>query len=493
MGQFKNFKQCGMVLILLLSSSNVVGQVIPANSYEIGIADVVRLAIENNFDVQLAKYDAWIKRTDKGSAQSIYDAVLSAEAGYRNNQSKKTSTILGTQERDNDYNIALSQKLPSGTAIELGLDNNRNATNATFATSPVTHESTAFLSVSQDIGRNFFGLADRGAIKITLAEIEAANYTSLFKIEQSVADALIAYWDIVLHQERLEIVEEMLAKAKELYDLNQRQLQDGAVEIPEAIASEANYKQHLYEVELSVNDLKQKESVLKLLLNIEDESVVFLPKDVLRLDSFSLDLASSLQKAFASRYEYKKALKDAESKGIKLDIQKNNLWPKINLLASFNQNGLGDHFSQSIKDIGQGDDHSDFFAGVTIDLPLQNTEAKAGLKAAELEKAKNLVYIKSLERRIAVEVHDQLRNCAVYYSTAKSLGDIALLQQKKFDEESKKYFSGRSDTDTLLRYQEDLLNALWNKAQAQYRYQLSLIDLSRREGQLLSRFWDGQF
>ena len=48
-------------------------------TYKLSLEDVTRLALENNFEIQLAKYDAWIARTDEGVAESIYDTIFDAE------------------------------------------------------------------------------------------------------------------------------------------------------------------------------------------------------------------------------------------------------------------------------------------------------------------------------------------------------------------------------------------------------------------------------
>ena len=144
--------------------------------------------MRNNFDIQLTKYDTWIARTDKQVAESIYDTMFEAEVEYRNDQSQRTSTILGTKTVDNDYDVGLSKKLPTGTTLGVDLENNRNFNNAVFATSPLTHDSTLGVTVEQDLGKNIFGIQDRGDIKITLKDIENAEYTTRRKIEESVRE-----------------------------------------------------------------------------------------------------------------------------------------------------------------------------------------------------------------------------------------------------------------------------------------------------------------
>ena len=354
-------------------------------TYQLSLDETTELALLNNFDIQLTKYDTWIARTDKDVAQSIYDTIFEAEVKYRNDQSKKTSTIAGTKTIDNDYNVGISKKLPTGTTLNIDMTNNRNWTDSSSSSSPLTHDSTLGVTIEQDLGKNFLGLQDRGDIKVTLVDIENAEYTTLNKIEESIVEVQKAYWSLVLETELVKIQQDMVAEAKKLYDLHQEKLKDGLVEIPEAIASEANYKSRKNTLLLVQNRVQTKTNTLKLLLNIEKD-IEIEPMEEFDLSSNGKEeLLAVLKSAFENRQDYKKAHKNIESKDIKLSMKKNNIWPEINLTATLEKNGLGDHFKQAVTQITE-EDNPNFFAGLTITFPLENRAARGELKAAELEK-----------------------------------------------------------------------------------------------------------
>ncbi len=455
--------------------------------YRLSLDEATKLALANNFDIQLARYDAWIAKTEKGVAESIYDTIATAEVEYQNDQSKPTSTLAGTKTIDNDYNIGLSKKLPTGTTVSADMDNNRHWGNSSFTTSALTHESTLGLSVTQELGRNFLGVQDRGDIKVTLADIESTRYTSLYKIEEYVAGVRKAYWDMVLEAENVRIEEDMTAYAKRLYDLNQEKLKDGLAELPEAIAAEANYRQMENNLRLARNQFEARMNALKFLLNVTDETVRLDPTDTFAVGPGANALAPALNDAFTHRRDYQKAKKEIEAKDLTLSMKKNSLWPEVNLTATLKRNGLGDHFRQSARQIAD-EDNPDFFAGLSVTFPLENTEARAKLKAAELEKAKVLIDLKRIERRIAVDVIDQVRACNVFQEVAVSSEAIAALQAQKLAGEEKRFQSGRSDTDTLIRFQEDLLKARQADAQAKHRYHQALEELSLRTATLLDSY-----
>lgn len=459
-------------------------------TYKLSIEETTQMALVNNFDIQLAKYDTWIARTDKNVAESIYDTIFEAEVEYRNNQRKQTSTILGNKIIDNDYNVGLSKKLPTGTTISLDLENNRNFNNATFVSASLTHDSTFGVTIEQELGKNFFGIQDRGDVKITLIDIENTEYTTLDKIENSIAEVQKAYWGLILVIEKVKIEEEMVAKAKKLYDLHQEKLKDGLVEIPEAIASQANYKTRKNALILARNQVRAKGNVLRLLLNIEDD-VDIEPTEDFSLPSGNQELLEALKKAFEYRQDYKKAHNEITSKDIELTMKRNNLWPEINLTATLERNGLGDHFKHAVTQITD-EDNPNFFAGLSVTFPIENREAKGELKVAELEKAKALLELKLLEREIAIDVKDQVRNCNIFQELAVNSQEIAKLQKQKLEEEVKRFGYGRSDTDTLIRFQEDLVQAQDRVIIAVHRYHTALVDLRKKEGTLLKRYWKGK-
>lgn len=492
-----NIAQCRLVALLgitiiafhttVLSAQNFT----PSTHREIilSLDETTRLALENNFDIQLAKYDAWIARSKKGGATSIYDTILRGEARYHNDQSAKPSTILGTKVINNDYNLGLTQKSPTGTKLDVDIMNNRNASNSIFSISPVTHESTAELTVSQDMGKNFFGIKDRGLIKITQQEIVSSEYSSLDRIEKNLAVVQKAYWDLVLDIEKAAIEKEIVEQARKFYEFNREKLKDGLLEKPEVLASEANYKRGLNELSLAQNQVQTKGDILKLLLNIDDNQADIVPKESLSLVENQIQLDEALKSAFEHRRDYKAALSDVKAKEIQLAIDRNNFWPEINLKASFARNGLGDHFKQAVNQISQ-EDNPDFSAGLSFSFPLFNSSAKSQFKKAELEKAKIILASKWLERKIVIGVSDQVRDCQIYHELAVNDQEVSNLQSQKFDEEMKRFQSGRSNTDTIIRFQGDVLEAKSAAAESKYRYAASLIDLMEKKGTLLEQYWD---
>ncbi len=478
-----------MFILMLLSSIVPYGfcKSPEAKVYRLSLKEVTQLALINNFDIQLANYDSFIADTSLGRARSLFDTILNAEVKYQNDQMKRSSSLYGTKTLDNDYDIGVSRKLPSGTKLDLDMTNNRNWTDASVASSALNHNSALSLSVTQELGKNFFGITDRGNIDITKIQIQNSAYTSLEKIEQVIRSVKKAYWDLVLEMENVAIQKEMVDQAKRLYDLHQEKLKDGLVEKPEAIASEANYKNRINDLRLLENAVKTKENVLKLMLNIKEHQAAIVPTDKFDLSVGQQDFMEALKVAFEKRRDFLRAKNTIEAQKINLVVEKNNMLPTVNLTASLTKNGLGDHFRQSVTNI-TAEDNSHYAVGLMFSLPLENRDAKAKLEKAEYEKAKALIELKLIERQITIDIMDQVRNCNIYKEVAFNSIDIAELQAQKLKEEEKRFNLGRSDTDTLIRYQEDLIKAQQAAVADKYRLHSALIDLKLKKGTLLGQY-----
>jgi len=457
-------------------------------TYELSIKEISELALKNNFDIQLAQYDLWIKRTDQQVAESIYDTMLNAGVGYRDNQRKQVSTIFGEKTVDNEYNVGLARKLPSGTTLGVEMAHQRQFSDSPFTISSVTHGSSLAVSIDQDLGKNFFGLKDRGNVHMTRLDIENVEFLSLDKIEMYLAHVQNAYWDLVLEMENVAIEEDMVRQAKRLDELHQEKFKSGLVEKTDIIASQANYQRRRNDLVLAENSLKGKTNVLKYLLNIPEDEISIVPTDQFQIPDAITDFQQALKEAFERRRDYKMAHNEIKNRDIQLAIEKNNSWPEINLSASLARNGLGDHFKEASTHIAD-EDNPDFRVGLEFNFPLENSAAGAQSKAADLAKAKAIIRLKSIERKISIEIMDRVRDCNTFRGVALSDEKISILQQEKLAEEEKRFQLGRSSTDILIRFQEDVILDRLRAAQAKYRYHLSQVDLQLKTGDLLHRYW----
>ena len=69
------------------------------------------MALLNNFDVQLARYDRMINHTDLNDSMSTYDTVLRLAGDYTSENLQTATALASGPTHDGDLNASLAKQL----------------------------------------------------------------------------------------------------------------------------------------------------------------------------------------------------------------------------------------------------------------------------------------------------------------------------------------------------------------------------------------------
>ena len=475
------------VLMLMSAGNCIFAADAQVTSVTLSLRDISRLALENNIDMQIARYDAYIQRTKNMDTKSIFDTVLNAQANYLDDQSKASSIFSGTKTSINKYNVGLSKKLSSGTTVGLDMSDARTFNNSSFTALSPAHEAAAKISLKQPLGSNFFGLVDRAQIKVTTLDVLNSDHQALNRIEQTLAQVQTVYWQLVLAYNELNIAREMLKKAERLQTVFEDKSKTGLMEEAEVYAAQANVLNRQNTVNTLTHKLLLVKNDLLLLVHEEDLSLQIIPHDMFMVDEKPVDTITSLKKAIKTNRDYLQAKNNVQAKGINLSMKNNELWPEIDLELSYAQNGLELDQGKAWENVS-AEDNPELFLGISVNMPLENRSAKSRREKAELEKRSSLLALKKTEHKLLVDITNGVDAVNNRREKIKLSKNIVELQKKKLAFEEKRFALGRSDSDILIRYQEDLLNARLALSQSLYEYEKVKIDLKLIENTLLEQF-----
>lgn len=458
---------------------------------KISLEDVRRMALENSLDIQIVKFDTYIKRTDLMRAKSIFDAFFNAGAEYRKNKLKPASSLLGTETIQETYSLELEKKFATGTTVTMGAVSEKSESDSAFSSSRPVQEAIGEISIVQELGKNFFGVIDRGGIEITKIDIENSEYTSLDDIEKALYAVQAAYWKFVLKTEELNIAEEMFAEARKLYDLYVEKEKIGLAEKGDLFAVEANLRVRENE---GLQARLEKETVknnLLFLLNESDVTIELEPLDSLSAELSYVDLYSGLKEAVNFRRDYKKIKNELKSKDIDIVVKKNALWPEIDLEASYKKNGLDGNLREAWGGLAD-EDSPEIFVGLTLRISVENRKARSNFDAAKLRKEQLILSFKKIERLILSDLNQSVHEVNLLKNKVELFSRIVDLQKRKLDEEIKRLKYGRSGSDVIIRYEEDLLRARVSYADALFKYRISVMDFDLDKNTLLDKDGDGK-
>jgi len=473
------------------SAEETMGQQAALNVASLSLQGFSNLVLENNLDIQMARYNAYIERTRGKDTESVFDTMLNAQAVYLNDQSKTGSTFAGTKTMLNEYQLGLSKRLPTGTTLSVDIGDMRTSNNSAFTTLNPTHEASVKFSLHQPIGNNFFGLLDRGRIKITKLDIASSDYSALDRIEGSLAQAQINYWTLVLAYRQLKIGRQMLAMAEDFYEQSIKQADLGMIEKAELFAAQANVLNRKNNVATFMHRLRIANNILLLDLHEEDLNMQIIPRDIFVIKDMKITAQERMKQVAENNRDYLQAKNSLQAKGINLSMKNNSIWPKIALEVSLADNGLELKQTRAWNNVTD-ENNPELFLGLSVSMSLENRAAKSQREKARLEKTKALVDFKKIEHKILVEIINAVDVLNNRTESIKFNQQIAKLQEHKLDFEEKRFASGRSNSDTLIRYQEDMLNAQLTLAKSLFEYEQASVALKQVENSLLEDHFKGE-
>lgn len=448
-------------------------------------AEVVReLALGENLEVQAALLDQEIGREALPAALSIYDLTLSADVSHIEDRSQQATVFSGTNTKRTTYNFGLGQKTPLGTGLGLGFRNERDTLNLAPAFSffdPV-YESQVAVELRQPVVNNILGFKTRGEIRVIKKRLEALDHGTQARIQGAVLASLIHYWQFYLASHNLTFEREALGRAQELYQANKKKEDIGLIEESDlhAFAANSNLRESKW---LEAQDsLVESEGQVRVDLDLLSASVLKAGKESFENDA-SFNLGEILSEALSLRSDYLALQREVEASDLQVALKKNSLWPQIDLVATLNLNGMSAHYSGAVENIGDG--HPEWVVGMEVNFPLQNRLERSQYRKGQAERARKILEFKQKELEISRQVKERVEKFKNAEARMTATRNARINQYKKMTGELKKYEQGRSDSDTVIRYQNDLIDAKKLALKAEVEYQLSLIQLQYVRGTLL--------
>ena len=475
-----------VLLICAFISSRVVCHAEDGRNIAFSLTECVRFAVENSFEVRLAKLDLLIAATGEAAAESVFDTFLSGGYGYYEDRREQLSVFSPDKMQANIYSVGASKKLVTGTDVSLSLSDTRSWNNSPYSSKNPAHSAEISLDITQPVAKNLFGYVDRRNLTVTRLAIQNADLDSQDRIEALIAQVEKSYWAWVFANDNIGIYKGMLDKAMALHEANKKNYDLGRIERGDFLASQANVVLREKDLLLAENRLKNAEENLKLSINMAPEYHIE-PRDTLRYRKEGIVFEGSLKEAFENRRDYRKSKRDIEIQEIELQIAKNEKWPEVDLVGSLAVNGIDRKLPMSIEHM-TSHNNAYLYGGIEVSMPIENNLADSKFENVMYEKEKALVGLKSVERAIVTEVGNTFRNYVTFESALKSLMEASELQKEKLKEEEKRFNYGRSSTKTLIDYQNDYLRAQLEVSLGMFELEVSKIDHERAINSILPKY-----
>jgi outer membrane protein TolC len=456
---------------------------VTAETHQLTEEKVIERALAQNLGVKITETERAMGEAQIMAAQAPFDTLLSAEINHLIDKSEKTSIIFGTDNSQTNWNLGIARRFATGTQASLQWLNRRETTNSTFTTFNPNYESIVELAITQPLLNNFFGYQDRGRVSVARKNFASLDHRSQRVISEQVFQVLGNYWRWLTNRRIETVTARSLKEAKHFEEVSKEKEKFGLHESTDVLASQANRllisNQLLLVREQKNNTLGQLRRDLNL-----DKASSLSSKEEIYFETELPELAGVLSTALMHRPEYLAAKNDVENQKLQVSLAKNSLWPQLDLLASLQANGVRADYGDSAE-TAAGFGNPSFFVGGQFQWALENRLARSDRDKAELAKARALYQLKNVEHQVSQNVEEQWRQLQTSVQTVQTNRRIEQLQRNKWQEELKKYRTGRSSSDIVIRYQEDYLNAQRITLESLFNYRIALLGLRLAQNVLL--------
>lgn len=468
---------------------------------DLSLQQFVQQVLKANKAVRSKRNEQELADSAVGRAASIFQPKL--DLGTSIGQSRVQNTTeedllrqrLGVYERKGqDYSAGVSSLLPSGAKVEFKGTMARFLTNINESlrgTDANDYRTFYGVTVTQPLARDGGVEATRSRIRVAEIDADAARQATADTESSTAADAVLAYLDLGMAQarlaawaEKIKMAEQLAADANSLVKLGRLP----ETEVWEVQNNLARYRAGASEAQQAVIERINKMRGL-LLLSASDGWAPLRASDALpRVSATRLDLNEDLQVAIDKRPDYRMRKLMVEREGVQLVFAQNQKLPRIDMVASYGQNGL----AQAIRPAVSPSRTSDFptwSIGLQLSVPIgENRQAAADLWAARVRKEDALLGLKAVESALANDIDTSHAVIRSSIDRHQLFAEIADRETRLAQALRQKLLAGRGDMRELLVSQERVINSRTAMQEQAVAHAKGLALLALARGTLLEQF-----
>ena len=354
---------------------------------------------------------------------------------------------------------------------------------------PEQQKARVGLTIAQSLLRGAGSTVNLVSVRQAQLEAQASEFELRRFAEVLLAETKVAYWQLVLARQEIEIFTRSLEFArKQLAELEER-IQVGLLPKTEAAAARAEValrEQALINAKSNVEDRK-----IRLLRMIGGDrqgqlDIAITPTSKPEVTAEPVtDFDDRLELAVMRRADLCEARLRFEQDRLETIVTRNGVLPRLEVFMTLGPTGFGETFVDSFRKMNG--DTLDFTVGVTFSQLLGNRAARAEDRAAWTEKMKAARSIDNLEQVVRMEV----RLAAVEVErTREQIGASRTtreLQEKTVAAEHERFDVRESTTLLVAGAERDLLITQIAEVQAVIAYRIARVALHLAEGTLLER------
>ncbi len=477
------------------------------------LAEAVQVALQHNPGIAAQRLTPIRAIEDVRIAESNFDPDLIIDADKDHTVAPNSSALAGVLRNETtnvNWDVTLKKLLRTGANFQIDFTNNRLKSNAHFQGLVPQYKPQLLFSLNQPLLRNFGANFAYLLVDITNLTSAEAQYTYRAQLANFVKSVVVAYWNVVNARETLAVRKQSLALAQQTLRENGERVRVGLlapVAVTEARSQEAARDADVIVAENAV-DVAERTLRQTVYFHADEGALVprrIDPAEPLRTDPVQVNADQALALAMERRPEVLAQNLDVRARNLTARARENAVLPRLDAIASFGLNGLsGDpvtvtvngqptqtpftgSYGKALDRLTSGDFYS-YSAGVELEIPIGNANAKAQYAQARIDAASSELNRRQLLSDVTLEVQRAVGDVITNVKRLRATHLATELAQQNLSDQQRRLEVGMATTKDILDFQDQLTTARGNEVQAQTDYNVSLAELARSQGTLLDQY-----
>lgn len=379
-----------------VSNSGRLDSLVRAGTLYLSAADAIALALENNLDIELERYEFSLAEADllraksgaailgvptnvlpgvaTGGSSAIlgsdssglasvnspgplgaglsYDPMLTGALNFGHTTIPQSNTfITGTSSlvtANKTANFGISQTFATGGTVSLAYNNLAQDQNSFHNYINPNTASSLDLQITQPLLQGFGLALNNRTIRIAKNNLRAADYVFRQQLLNTVANVVQLYWNLVAAYQNVDVKKRALEVSQKLYDDNTRQVEIGTLAPIEIVRAEAQVASDEQALVAAQSAVLQQEAVLKSALSrnglasptIADVRIV--TTDPIRIPEVEVvePIQDLVSRALDNRPDLAQSRIQIENAQISLKGSRDAMRPTLNAVGDLRSNAL---------------------------------------------------------------------------------------------------------------------------------------------------------
>lgn len=467
------------------------------------LKECIETALLNNRAVQIERINPRLARLYLSSSYGYYDPVMSAQA--RSESSVDTGGFDPTDySRDTIYDAdsesvggGLTGFLPTGLSYNLGTSY-AHSSGVRNGGDFDSYKLGTVASVSQPLLKNFWTDQGRTTIRINKRLVKMSELTVAYAVIDVINMVQQAYYELVFARDNLEVNLRLLRTKQETLRGVERQVEVGVLTRLDVSLASAQVARTESVLISASNAVAMAENILKTLMGFTPtnwNSGTLLPAEGLVVLPDTYDVEDHWRLAYKQRPDLERFREDVERASIELKFRRNQLFPSVDLIASYGLRGSdamqtnGSYSTEASLsrafDQIENRDAPSHMVGVAFSTPLGLARERANFKAAKALKEQTQLMLKQKEELVLREVSDAVINVQSAFERTKASRRAREYAAEALQAEDQKLAAGKSSLFFVLQLQTDLATAETAEIRARADYNRAVSQLLFADGTLM--------